>query len=134
MPTWYQAILSYVISEAVMGLWLACLFQVNHVVATVNFTKADENNYIDQCWAKLQVENSQDYAHGSAFWTFFSGALNYQVVHHLFPDILQCYYPEIAPIVRKTCQEFGVKYEIRVRGRVIDRKPFGKPLILTFTC
>jgi len=41
---------------------------------------------------------------------FFSGALNYQSVHHLFPAVSQYYYPYIAPIVKDTCQEYGVQF------------------------
>ncbi len=35
-------------------------------------------------WAIAQVLTSVDYGHNS-IWTFLSGALNYQSVHHLFP-------------------------------------------------
>lgn len=44
---------------------------------------------IDMDWAKLQVMTTIDYAHGSWLTTFLSGALNHQVVHHLFPNISQ---------------------------------------------
>jgi fatty acid desaturase len=60
---------------------------------------------------------SQDYGHGSWFWTVFSGSLNYQVVHHLFPGINQYYYPKIAPLIMHTCAEFGITYHVKVRSR-----------------
>jgi len=41
-----------------------------------------------------------------------SGSLNYQVTHHLFPSVSQIYYPQIAPIVKKTCEEFKVPYVV----------------------
>ncbi len=63
-------------------------------------------------WAKLQVMTAIDYAHGSWLTTFLSGALNHQVVHHLFPHISQAHYPQIAPIVRKTCEEYEVPYVV----------------------
>ena len=40
----------------------------------------------------------------------FTGALNHQTTHHLFPGIIQSYYPHITPIIRQTCSEFGVQY------------------------
>ena len=59
-----------------------------------------------------QVESTADFCHGSSFWTHFSGGLNYQVVHHLFPGVCHCHYPQLAPIVMKTCKEFGVRYQV----------------------
>ena len=43
----------------------------------------------------------------------FAGALNHQTTHHLFPGVSQIYYPQITPIVRKTCKEFGVRYNYK---------------------
>jgi len=48
-----------------------------------------------------------------AFVSHFSGALNHQTTHHLFPGVSQIYYPEITPIVRETCKEFGVRYNYK---------------------
>lgn len=41
------------------------------------------------------------------------GSLNYQAVHHLFPHVSQYYYPELAPIVKEVCKEYGVRYNER---------------------
>ena len=43
----------------------------------------------------------------------FSGALNHQTAHHLFPGVSQFYYPQITPIVRQACKEFGVRYNYK---------------------
>jgi len=40
-----------------------------------------------------------------------------QVVHHIFPGINQYYYPQIAPIVKQACKEFGVPFNVKV-GRL----------------
>ena len=58
----------------------------------------------------MQVATTQDYATDSWFWTVFTGALNHQTTHHLFPGVIQSHYRRITPIVRQTCQEFGIKY------------------------
>jgi fatty acid desaturase len=60
--------------------------------------------------AEMQVATTQDYATNSWFWTVFTGALNHQTTHHLFPGINQAHYMKITPIVKKTCEEFGLKY------------------------
>jgi len=61
-------------------------------------------------WAKLQIETCVDYGHNSWMWTFFSGALNYQSIHHLFPSVSQYHYPAIGPIILATCKEYDVKF------------------------
>ena len=60
--------------------------------------------------AELQIATTQDYATRSWFWTVFTGALNHQTTHHLFPGIIQSHYTRITPIVEQTCKEFGIKY------------------------
>jgi len=61
-------------------------------------------------WAEMQICTTLDYAHDSWLTTFFTGALNYQVTHHLFPYISQIHYPEIAPIIREHCKDHNIKY------------------------
>jgi fatty acid desaturase len=84
----YQKVLfNFVVADLVSSYWLAFCFQANHVVDGVEFPLPNEKNEIKQDWAELQVLTAQDYAHGSLFWTNCAGALNYQVVHHLFPNV-----------------------------------------------
>merc|ERR1712146_808588 len=65
---------------------------------------------ISKDWSELQVLTTMDYATDSWLTTFFTGALNHQTVHHLFPGVCQYYYMEITPIVKKTCEDFGIRY------------------------
>ena len=55
---------------------------------------------------------SADFAHGSKFWTHFSGGLNYQVVHHLFPGVCHVHYPALAPIIKEAAAKHGLHYQI----------------------
>ena len=103
----------FVVSDLVSSYWLALTFQANHVVEDIEWPVPNDKNEMKQGWAEMQVVTAQDYSHGGFFWTNFAGALNYQVVHHLFPNISQHYYPEIAPIVLKTCKEFNIRYRVK---------------------
>jgi linoleoyl-CoA desaturase len=42
--------------------------------------------------------------------TWQLGGLNFQTVHHLFPDVSHIHYPKIQKIVIETCVEFKVQY------------------------
>ena len=61
-------------------------------------------------WAAIQCRTSVNWDLDSFFWTHFSGGLNHQIEHHLFPSICHIHYPAIRPIVEETCREFGVPY------------------------
>jgi fatty acid desaturase len=85
----------------------ALQFVVTHLADDVIFP---EEYQLEPDWAKCQVMSSSNYSSGSALVTWLSGGLNYQIEHHLFPTISHVHLPRIAPIVKKTCEEFGVPY------------------------
>lgn len=57
-----------------------------------------------------QVAGSTNYNCGNDFVDFFQGFLNYQIEHHLFPDIPMRMYQKIQPEVREICERHGVPY------------------------
>ena len=46
---------------------------------------------------EIQVVTAQDFGHGSWFCYYFSGGLNYQIEHHLFPTVNHCHLPALSP-------------------------------------
>lgn len=101
--------------ELTTGYFLTFNFQVSHVSTSVDWPEPVEDAKtgklsVDGEWARLQVETSVDYGHDSWLCTFWSGALNYQTVHHLFPSVSQYHYPQIAPIVMRVCKKYGVQF------------------------
>ena len=104
--SWYTAMLGV---PLVNGAILTFLFVVSH-----NFEGADRepldctqaDGTVD--WYKLQAETSCSY--GGRWAGFFSGGLNMQIEHHLFPRMSSWQYPLIAPAVRKVCEKHNVKY------------------------
>ena len=94
----------------IAGIILAAVFQPAHVVVETNFPKQDENNSIDNNWAIHQLETTSNFAPKSRFLYWFVGGLNYQVEHHLFPNICHVHYKDLSKIVKQTAQEFGVPY------------------------
>ena len=43
--------------------------------------------------------------------TWFTGGLNFQIEHHLFPRLPRHSYDAVAPRVRAACAAHGVRYE-----------------------
>jgi len=54
------------------------MFQVAHVVGDVRFFQLSAEGKVNMGWGESQLYSSADFAHGSFFWTHFSGGLNYQ--------------------------------------------------------
>ncbi|RHY32927.1 hypothetical protein DYB32_002098 [Aphanomyces invadans] len=103
----------FLLAELFTGWHLAFNFQVSHVSTECTYPNGtDVKSVLDDEWAVSQVKSSLDYSHGSWLTTFMAGALNYQVVHHLFPSVSQYHYPSIAPIVMQVCKEYNVRYPI----------------------
>ncbi|KAF4032229.1 Fatty acid desaturase [Phytophthora infestans] len=103
----------FLLAEFVTGWYLAFNFQVSHVSTACDYPGGDEEvSAIEDEWAISQIKSSVDYAHGSFLTAFLTGALNYQVTHHLFPGVSQYHYPAIAPIIMDVCNKYKIKYTV----------------------
>mmetsp|Transcript_38283 Transcript_38283/g.94972 ORF Transcript_38283/g.94972 Transcript_38283/m.94972 type:complete len:488 (+) Transcript_38283:257-1720(+) len=100
------------VTEVITGWLLAFMFQVAHVVGDVRFFKLSAEGKLNLGWGESQLYSSADFAHGSWFWTHFSGGLNYQVAHHLFPGVCHVHYPQIAKVIMKVAKEHGLEYTV----------------------
>ncbi len=57
-----------------------------------------------------QVLASVDYHMGSDIVDFLHGWLNYQIEHHLWPNLSMKSYQKSAPLVQEICERYGVPY------------------------
>ena len=76
----------------------------NHITLPC-ISNANGSNYFEN-----QVRSSATYAPGCKWTNFFTGGLNHQVEHHLFPMLPMYDLPGIQPIVQKTIEEFNLPY------------------------
>ena len=65
-----------------------------------------------------QVAGSANYETGGDLRDFMHGFLNYQIEHHLFPDLPPLAYQRAQPRVKELCAKHGVPY---VQGSVWSR-------------
>jgi len=84
--------------------YLENVFIVNHIQEECNNPPKDAH------WATKQVITTVNWGSESHFWNWFSGGLNHQIEHHLFPSLSIYLYPFISPIVQQTCKEFDIPY------------------------
>jgi len=113
----YESLAMYLtfffVAEFMTGYFLAFNFQVSHVSTECDYPNGEEKtDEISDEWAVSQVRACVDYSHDNYLTTFFCGALNYQVTHHLFPTVSQYHYPAIAKIIKEVCKEYDVEYKV----------------------
>ncbi|NQX91075.1 MAG: acyl-CoA desaturase [Flavobacteriales bacterium] len=107
---WYHALLGFVVMQLICGLVLALIFQPAHVIQDTDFYSPGEDLSVENNWAIHQLRTTCNFANRSRIFSWFIGGLNFQIEHHLFPGICHVHYRKIAPIVKKTAQEFNVPY------------------------
>lgn len=107
---WYWVVLMYISMHLVMGFLLSVVFQAAHVVPETEFTAVADGTQLKRSWHVHQLFTTVNFAPGNKLVTWFSGALNFQIEHHLFPNICHIHYPKIAPIVKATAREFNFPY------------------------
>jgi len=57
-----------------------------------------------------QITGSVNYRSSGFVTDILQGWLNYQIEHHLFPDVPLSQYRKVAPRVRKICEKHGIPY------------------------
>ena len=108
-----EIIIGLSIVNMVYGVIICNIFMLAHVLEPAEFIEPSfPDNVVDDEWAIAQVRTTVDFAPDNKFLNWYLGGLNYQVVHHLYPQICHIHYPKIAPILAEVCQEYGVQYNV----------------------
>lgn len=127
-----ETVLGFAVLSCVCGLTLGLVFQMAHVVQHTTFPIANvTTRKIDQEWAVHQIETTCNFATKSKIVSWFTGGLNFQVEHHLFPKISHIHYPDISKFVKETCEQFKIVYNeyptflSAVRSHILYLKSIG---------
>jgi len=109
--TWWQIILGIVIMHYIAGFILAIIFQPAHVIEGTEYPEPDENNMLENNWNVHQLHTTTNFSNKSRWFSWYVGGLNFQIEHHLFPNICHVHYRKISAIVKSTAIEFGLPYK-----------------------
>ena len=99
----------FLVMHLTAGIILSLIFQPAHVMESSEFFESNDHEYKEN-WLVHQLKTTSNFGTGSKALTWFSGSLNHQVEHHLFPNICHIHYPELSKIVKETTLEFGHPY------------------------
>jgi linoleoyl-CoA desaturase len=109
-PVWAVLVL-YAAASYIQGLALSVVFQMAHCVEEAEFPlPREDTGRMESAWAVHQVQTTVDFAQRSRVISWLVGGLNFQIEHHLFPQICHVHYAALAKVVEETCREFGLRY------------------------
>ncbi len=107
---WWQVLIGFFIMHYVAGLILSVVFQLAHVVEDTEMPLPDPSGTMKNTWAIHQLFTTVNFATKNRIMNWFTGGLNHQVEHHIFPNISHVHYRKISEIVKNTAREFNLPY------------------------
>ncbi|NQV96134.1 MAG: acyl-CoA desaturase [Sphingomonadales bacterium] len=110
---WQIVLLAFLSLHFVTGLLISIVFQVAHIIPSADFPLPDKNGIIAGDWYAHQFATTSNFAPRSTFFSWLIGGLNYQIEHHLLPNVCHVHYKELSKIVADTAEEYGMPYNTK---------------------
>ena len=107
---WWKILIGFFLMHYVAGLILSIVFQLAHVVGDTQMPLPDNTGNMKNTWAIHQLFTTVNFSTKNKIMNWFTGGLNHQVEHHIFPNISHVHYTKISEIVKKTALEFNLPY------------------------
>lgn len=134
---WWQILVGIFIMHYITGFMLAIIFQPAHVIEGTEYPLPDKDRALENNWAVHQLLTTTNFGNRSRWFSWYVGGLNFQIEHHLFPNVCHVHYRKISAIVDRTAREFGLPYKSAttffgaLRGHARLLKQLGmKPTVL----
>ncbi|MCF6131042.1 fatty acid desaturase family protein [Flavobacterium wongokense] len=107
---WWKVVLGFLVMHYTAGVILSVVFQLAHVVEDIAYPEPNDEGEIENTWAIHQLFTTANFAPKNWLVNYYTGGLNHQVEHHLFPNISHIHYDKISKIVKETAHEFELPY------------------------
>jgi len=102
-PIW--AVIAFGLFHLIFSWVLAAVFQIAHLTPGMEF----DGVRLEDDWATHQIRTTANFATRSRLTTWFTGGLNHQIEHHLFPNVVHTHYAGLRPIVRAAAERHGLR-------------------------
>uniref|UniRef100_A0A8D0FNR8 Cytochrome b5 heme-binding domain-containing protein n=1 Tax=Strix occidentalis caurina TaxID=311401 RepID=A0A8D0FNR8_STROC len=89
----------------IFSSWFVWVSQMNHIPMDIYYDKNLD-------WVSTQLQATCNVEH-SLFNDWFTGHLNFQIEHHLFPTMPRHNYWKVAPLVKSLCAKHGIEYQCK---------------------
>lgn len=107
----WQILIGILTMHYIAGFMLAIIFQPAHVIEGTEYPLPNEHHKMENTWAVHQLFTTTNFGNKSRWFSWYVGGLNFQIEHHLFPNICHVHYRKISGIVESTAYEFNLPYK-----------------------
>lgn len=104
----WKVFLCNALADFLNNYWIALTIQATHFTEPLQPNDAINNK---SNWYISQLDSSVNFK-GTRLQSIFWGHLNYQIEHHLYPDIPSHRYPDIAKEVQAICRQYDLPYKV----------------------
>jgi linoleoyl-CoA desaturase len=111
--SWQMILLGFLSMHVVTGLLVSTVFQIAHIMPMNEFPLPDEKGYMKNDWYVHQFATTTNFSPKSNLLNWLIGGLNYQVEHHVFPNVCHVHYKKLSKIVANTAHEYGMPYHVK---------------------
>jgi fatty acid desaturase len=109
-PAFLSTLSANVTANIIRNLWTNAVIFCGHFPdGAEKFTVAEYETETPAEWYLRQMLGSANFK-GGRWLSFMTGNLNYQIEHHLFPDLPSNRYAEIGKRVQEICERYGITY------------------------
>ncbi|GGK29609.1 fatty acid desaturase [Yeosuana aromativorans] len=111
--SWWLIILGFLCMHLITGTLVSIVFQIAHIMPANDFPLPNEEGMMKNEWYRHQFATTSNFAPKSKLLFWLIGGLNYQVEHHVLPDVCHVHYKKLTKIVSETAREFGMSYHVK---------------------
>lgn len=111
--SWWIILLAFISMHFVTGLLVSIVFQIAHIMPVNEFPLPDEQGMMNNNWYDHQFATTSNFSPNSTLLFWLIGGLNYQVEHHVLPDVCHVHYKKLTKIVSETALEYGMPYHVK---------------------
>lgn len=111
--SWWLVVLAFITMHFITGLLTSLVFQAAHVVPGVHYPLPSDEGNIDHNWYIHQLMTTNNFSPNNRIFSWLIGGLNYQIEHHLWPNISHVHYHKLSSIVAETAARYGIPYYVK---------------------
>ena len=111
--SWGVILLAFLCMHFVTGTLVSIVFQIAHIMPVNEFPLPDSDGKMNENWYAHQFATTTNFSPDSNLLFWLVGGLNYQVEHHVLPDVCHVHYKNLTKIVSETAQEYGMPYHVK---------------------
>lgn len=104
----FAVLINVIMAELITNFYTFCIITPNH--AGDDLYCFEQGVHSKEEFYLRQIVGSVNYKTGSDFNDFLHGWLNYQIEHHVWPDLSMRQYQQLQPKLKALCERYGIPY------------------------